>query len=680
MDFVKSFDFFGIPATQIPSIPGSGVPTEETEGAVGCLYMNTDTGTLYKCVAAVDGVYTWEEIDKATLERMAQIEVELDGKASAGYGYGEELASYAVETEAELEANLSEILSDMSDYTTKQTRILLSFLGVESYYLTTVYKHTENFALVTFQTMRFKGATLHKVYTSSSWQPLEWENPPMEANTEYRTTERIHGKAVYKTADDAGNIVYRLDGESAWLEYADLIGGNTLINLMEQLTITGSGIYSGRGSVAAGVFSNTAGYTRSDYIPVKSGDILNYTNAQSATNFAIFAIYNSEKVCTYARTTENASKSNTYEITEDGYIVISLVNSAIPNATMQLKTRREGSILALRKNLSILVIGNSFSQDSFAYLPPVLNEILHDYNITYGVAYTSGASIYDQVNTNPSASDAAAAVIARGLKYTYFNYWDSTAVKWDRQNMVKTFNDIMSMRKWDIIYLQPAGSSSDDSVIKKNIITPGRTILRLLQDLNGGPFSLLVGQHLAQSETSFACLCNGMKRAKEWLGVVDTIPIGVAIQNARTNAEWAKLEGEGIGTAGAQTAPYTDATTGETKYKTPYPLLYKDCTHMQAGIPALIATYTIALKVLEILGESHRGIYGSTFVPTQEKCVAIGAGSPTGETAMTHGYSRGIVDETTGGILTENIKLAQEIAYLAVNNPMVKTDLNVILA
>lgn len=61
MNYVKSFDLFGVPAKQIPSITESGAPTTETEGAVGCLYMDTDTGNLYKCTAVVDGEYTWVE-------------------------------------------------------------------------------------------------------------------------------------------------------------------------------------------------------------------------------------------------------------------------------------------------------------------------------------------------------------------------------------------------------------------------------------------------------------------------------------------------------------------------------------------------------------------------------------------------------------------------------------------
>lgn len=63
MNYVKSLNLFGIEAKEVPSITGSGAPTNTTEGAVGCFYMDTDTGNVYKCTAVVDGVYTWDEFE-----------------------------------------------------------------------------------------------------------------------------------------------------------------------------------------------------------------------------------------------------------------------------------------------------------------------------------------------------------------------------------------------------------------------------------------------------------------------------------------------------------------------------------------------------------------------------------------------------------------------------------------
>ena len=59
MNYVDSFNLFGTEAAQIPCIKGAGAPTISTEGAVGCLYLNTDKGDVYVCTAVSDGVYTW---------------------------------------------------------------------------------------------------------------------------------------------------------------------------------------------------------------------------------------------------------------------------------------------------------------------------------------------------------------------------------------------------------------------------------------------------------------------------------------------------------------------------------------------------------------------------------------------------------------------------------------------
>lgn len=62
MNYVQSLNVFGTEAKQIPCITSSGAPTTATEGAVGCLYMDRDTGDIYKCVSALNGVYDWKRI------------------------------------------------------------------------------------------------------------------------------------------------------------------------------------------------------------------------------------------------------------------------------------------------------------------------------------------------------------------------------------------------------------------------------------------------------------------------------------------------------------------------------------------------------------------------------------------------------------------------------------------
>lgn len=58
---------------------------------------------------------------------------------------------------------------------------------------------------------------------NGTWSEWDCDNPPMRLGVEYRTTERINSKAVYKRNNN-GVIEYRLDGETTWKPYATAVG------------------------------------------------------------------------------------------------------------------------------------------------------------------------------------------------------------------------------------------------------------------------------------------------------------------------------------------------------------------------------------------------------------------------------------------------------------------------
>lgn len=60
MNYITHQNTAGVETKEIPCIPGSGAPTSATEGAVGCLYMDTLTGKIYRCTSAAGGVYGWQ--------------------------------------------------------------------------------------------------------------------------------------------------------------------------------------------------------------------------------------------------------------------------------------------------------------------------------------------------------------------------------------------------------------------------------------------------------------------------------------------------------------------------------------------------------------------------------------------------------------------------------------------
>lgn len=60
--FYRELDINGTVFLIAVNITGKGAPSTSTEALVGMLYMDEDDGSMYKCTAASDGVYTWERM------------------------------------------------------------------------------------------------------------------------------------------------------------------------------------------------------------------------------------------------------------------------------------------------------------------------------------------------------------------------------------------------------------------------------------------------------------------------------------------------------------------------------------------------------------------------------------------------------------------------------------------
>lgn len=319
-----------------------------------------------------------------------------------------------------------------------------------------------------------------------------------------------------------------------------------------------------------------------------------------------------------------------------------------------------------KKDLNILVLGNSFSQDSFAYLPPVLNEVLPEFNINYGVCYTTSFSIRDHVNAyNNNPPDKYTSYWEWSNRYNQWKNYTSTG-QYDRG---KSLADVMALRNWDIIYVQPtcenmldANYDLNTAQVEYDIINPGRLLLRILQSLTLKPFTFLMGEwmgvmvfddqgHQVFGEDDngayvFGKIAEALQMAQKALGIDGIIPIGAAIQDARTNDTFQQF--------------------GLWDH---HNMLIADGIHMQSGIAPLMATYTIAKYILHLIG-MKRGLYGSSFVPTTENCIAIKAYSESGP-KMTHGVST--------GVSTDTIQAAQEICTFAINYPNEVVDCSTVI-
>lgn len=119
------------------------------------------------------------------------------GAAPSGYGYGEVPVSIgAADNDTAFLTKLNEQLA----LTANKTRQVMFYMGGITY-VGTLWNNSGYGTLVANSYMdSATAAYLTKVVrncVNGTWQPWEYENPPLKNNTEYRTTERYGGKPVY---------------------------------------------------------------------------------------------------------------------------------------------------------------------------------------------------------------------------------------------------------------------------------------------------------------------------------------------------------------------------------------------------------------------------------------------------------------------------------------------------
>lgn len=151
-----------------------------------------------------------------TDEQKAQARENINA-ASVGYGYGEKLSRIGHDnmTDAEFVEMLEAKLATMGYNSVVQVTWSDHPLIDGTIRVGTLWKADDGtYALLTGG--GYAGSSLTRIKFNGVWQPFEWVNPPMELGTEYRTTERHNGNAVYKKLDTDGIVKWRMDGETTW--------------------------------------------------------------------------------------------------------------------------------------------------------------------------------------------------------------------------------------------------------------------------------------------------------------------------------------------------------------------------------------------------------------------------------------------------------------------------------
>ena len=176
----------------------------------GLQYSGSPTKPLYMAV--------WDADDSADgtqpNRRVRSIEAEgaraLMGAAPAGYGYGGQAValkgSSIITSEEELNTELAKVYDSMESGETKMITWIQYPLSSDWRWFGMLSKSSANNGSLTAHSAYGGGSKIIKNKNRGTWLPAEWENPPMLPGTEYRTTERWKGNAVYVKLVDFGAL------------------------------------------------------------------------------------------------------------------------------------------------------------------------------------------------------------------------------------------------------------------------------------------------------------------------------------------------------------------------------------------------------------------------------------------------------------------------------------------
>ena len=249
--------------------------------------------------------------------------------------------------------------------------------------------------------------------------------------------------------------------------------------------------------------------------------------------------------------TENTEKADVDISDELGNVVVRVAGGHIRTKNFDSK-----NITISNKVLKICAIGNSYTLDSFMYLPFILKE--YGIDIQIGIYHRGGGSLQNNIDEWLSGENSC--------------YYIDTS-KHDSWQSLGSHNQpwlLQYLPKWDIVSIQ---NSSICSVDYNTFIPAARDLISLIKNTLNYPFQLAwnININRKSSGSDYTAIANQILQNIQQIcnrEPVDMIfPYGTGIFNARTNDILNQI-GEGGN------------------------LWYSDDIHLQEGIPCYLACIT----------------------------------------------------------------------------------------
>ena len=261
---------------------------------------------------------------------------------------------------------------------------------------------------------------------------------------------------------------------------------------------------------------------------------------------------------------------------------------------------------------SILIIGNSFSFDSFLYLPFILKS--YNINIKLGIWYSAGAGLYSHVVNYASQPSGK-----RG--FYYIDTANDTA--WWTVSNVLCVQDAVKYDNWDVVTLQQNSSECYNWVSYGSNTTNLMTLILADATNEDMQFAWNIN-HTRQNVDYPTDVLANIRDITTQKNISIVFPYGTAIFNARNNETLATI-GDG-----------TNLWCG-------------DCQHLQEGLSCYIAALANVQTIFD------------TWFPSKNLSV-IG---DTNRTNAEWTSGKGFIDAqgTNIGITDTNCMLAQQCAF-----------------
>lgn len=273
-------------------------------------------------------------------------------------------------------------------------------------------------------------------------------------------------------------------------------------------------------------------------------------------------------------------------------------------------------------HVSICVLGNSYSNDSFSYVPFILKE--YGYTCKIEIYYRGSMSLHD-LDTQWYDKDQYGLADLDGKKHIrlHFSIDTRTQNEW-RKKSVTNAQTVVSSDVWDIISIQQGGSQAQYIDTYEPYL---HNVIKRINAAHPEPYQLawFMAYNRAPDNANQKSL-DTQKTICERYPFNIVFPVAAAIFSAQEHPVLSGL--------------------GDSKYKRLYA---SDNVHLQEGLPCYIASLTIAETIMQMY--FHKGsVIGNKIRPTDAWIKSINGITPNGNSV---------------GITEDNCALAQQAAVNA---------------